>query len=94
VAEGSPELKTVNDGTTNEEVLARARAEIMRSWRETCELNKDHPQAEELFNPANLPAFHDPFAGGGHLLKVFDSAFETAGYDIDPTLSVSVNIAS
>ena len=43
----------------------RARAEIRRSWREVCELNKDHPQAAELFNPDKLPALHDPFAGGG-----------------------------
>ena len=47
------------------EVLERARAEIRRSWREVCELNKDHPQASELFNPDELPALHDPFAGGG-----------------------------
>ena len=53
------------ENTTNEEVLERARAEIRRSWREVCELNKDHPQAAELFNPDKLPAFHDPFAGGG-----------------------------
>jgi putative DNA methylase len=55
------------ENTNNEEVLARARAEIVRSWRETCELNKGHPQAAELFNPDKLPAFHDPFAGGGAL---------------------------
>ncbi len=53
------------ENTTNEEVLERARAEIRRSWREVCELNKDHPQASELFNPEKLPALHDPFAGGG-----------------------------
>jgi putative DNA methylase len=51
--------------STNEEVLEPARAEIRRSWREVCDLNKDHPQAAELFNPDILPAFHDPFAGGG-----------------------------
>ena len=43
------------ENTTNEEVLERARAEIRRSWREVCELNKDHPQAAELFNPDKLP---------------------------------------
>ena len=53
------------ENTTNETVLERARAEIRRSWREVCELNKDHPQAAELFNPDKLPALHDPFAGGG-----------------------------
>lgn len=51
--------------STNGEVLERARAEIRRSWREVCELNKNHPQAAELFNPDKLPSFHDPFTGGG-----------------------------
>src|SRR5262249_16801023 len=55
------------ENTTNEQVLEKARAEIRRSWRETCEVNNDHPQAAELFNPDKLPAFHDPFAGGGSL---------------------------
>ncbi|HEU0037122.1 MAG TPA: DUF1156 domain-containing protein [Kofleriaceae bacterium] len=53
------------ESTTNEEVLEQARAEIWRSWREVCELNKGHPQASELFNPDRLPGLHDPFAGGG-----------------------------
>jgi putative DNA methylase len=53
------------ESTTNREVLERAQAEIWKSWRETCDLNKDHPQAFELFNPAKLPGLHDPFAGGG-----------------------------
>jgi putative DNA methylase len=47
------------ENTNNEEVLERARAEIRKSWRETCEMNKRHPQAAELFNPDKLPAFHD-----------------------------------
>lgn len=55
------------ENTTNEEVLEKARAEICKSWRETCDLNKGHPQAAELFDPDKLPAFHDPFAGGGAL---------------------------
>lgn len=53
------------ESTNNENVLERARAEIRRSWQEVCELNKDHPQASELFNPESLPGLHDPFAGGG-----------------------------
>jgi putative DNA methylase len=53
------------ENTNNEEVLERARVEIRRSWQEVCELNKDHPQAAELFNPENLPTIHDPFSGGG-----------------------------
>jgi len=55
------------ENTANEEVLEKARAEIRKSWRETCEVNQDHPRAAELFDPAKLPAFHDPFAGGGSL---------------------------
>ena len=55
------------ENTNNEEVLAHAREEIWKNWRETCALNKGHPQAAELFNPDKLPAFHDPFAGGGAL---------------------------
>jgi putative DNA methylase len=53
------------ENTANDDVLEPARAEIRRSWKELCELNKDHPQAAELFNPDKLPGVHDPFAGGG-----------------------------
>src|SRR2546429_8370797 len=55
------------ENTTNEMVLNQAREEIWKSWRFTCADNKDHPRASELFNPKKLPAFHDPFAGGGAL---------------------------
>ena len=56
------------ENTNNEEVLERARTEIRKSWRRTCADNADHPRAKELFDPDKLPAFHDPFAGGGSLL--------------------------
>ncbi|MDP2368776.1 DUF1156 domain-containing protein, partial [Rhodoferax sp.] len=55
------------DNTNKESIVAEARAEIVKSWRETCELNRGHPNAAELFNPDKLPPFHDPFAGGGAL---------------------------
>src|SRR3989338_715742 len=55
------------ENTTNEEVLQRARDEIRQSWRATCAENADHPRAKELFDRHNLPAFHDPFAGGSSL---------------------------
>jgi putative DNA methylase len=55
------------ENTNNETVLAEAREEIRKSWQETCALNKSHPDAATLFNPEKLPAFHDPFAGGGAL---------------------------
>src|SRR5271166_1877534 len=55
------------ENTTNEEVLERARAEIWQSWRAACADYAGHPRARELFNREKLPAFHDPFAGGGTL---------------------------
>ena len=53
------------ENTTNEAVLEPAREEIRKSWREVCDLNKNHPQADELFNRDKMPGLHDPFAGGG-----------------------------
>jgi putative DNA methylase len=44
------------ENTNNEAVLSEAKEEIRKSWRETCELNRNHPQAAELFNPDKLPA--------------------------------------
>ncbi len=81
------------ENTNNEEVLARARTEIWRSWRETCALNKGHPQAAELFNPDQLPAFHDPFAGGGSLpLEAQRLGLEAWASDLNP-VAVTINKA-
>jgi putative DNA methylase len=81
------------ENTTNEEVLESARAEIRRSWREVCELNKDHPQAAELFNPDKLPALHDPFAGGGAIpLEAQRLGLEAYASDLNP-VAVLINKA-
>ena len=81
------------ENTTNEEVLERARAEIRRSWREVCELNKDHPQAAALFNPDKLPALHDPFAGGGAIpLEAQRLGLEAYASDLNP-VAVLINKA-
>lgn len=81
------------ENTTNEDVLEKARAEIRKSWRETCELNKDHPQAAELFNPEKLPAFHDPFAGGGALpLEAQRLGLQAYASDLNP-VAVLINKA-
>ena len=81
------------ENTNNEEVLARARAEIWKSWRGTCALNKGHPQAAELFNPDQLPAFHDPFAGGGALpLEAQRLGLEAWASDLNP-VAVTINKA-
>lgn len=69
------------ENTDNQEVLNRARDEIRKSWRETCELNAGKPG----FNPDRLPAFHDPFAGGGSLpLEAQRLGFETYATDLNP----------
>lgn len=81
------------ENTNNEAVLAEARAEIWASWRETCALNKGHPQAAELFNPEKLPAFHDPFAGGGALpLEAQRLGLESHASDLNP-VAVLINKA-
>lgn len=81
------------ENTNNEEVLERARAEIWRSWRETCELNKNHPNAAELFNPDKLPGFHDPFAGGGAIpLEAQRLGLESFASDLNP-VAVTINKA-
>lgn len=77
------------ENTANEVVLERARAEIRRSWREVCELNKDHPQAAELFNPKELPALHDPFSGGGTIpLEAQRLGLEAYASDLNPVAVV------
>ena len=81
------------ENTTNEEVLARARTEIRQSWRRTCAENKGHPRAVELFDPDRLPAFHDPFAGGGALpLEAQRLGLEAHASDLNP-VAVLINKA-
>lgn len=73
------------ENTTNEEVLQRARDEIWQSWRRACAENADHPRAKELFNREKLPAFHDPFAGGGSLpLEAQRLGLEAYASDLNP----------
>ena len=77
------------ENTTNEDVLERARAAIRQSWRETCELNKGKPG----FDPDVLPAFHDPFAGGGALpLEAQRLGLESYASDLNP-VAVMINKA-
>ncbi len=81
------------ENTNNEEVLSEAREEIRKSWRETCALNKDHPHAKELFDSEKLPAFHDPFAGGGAIpLEAQRLGLESWASDLNP-VAVLINKA-
>ncbi|WP_431065693.1 DUF1156 domain-containing protein [Methylotuvimicrobium sp.] len=77
------------ENTNNETVLNRAREAIRKSWRETCELNKGKPG----FDPEKLPAFHDPFAGGGALpLEAQRLGLESYASDLNP-VAVMINKA-
>ncbi len=81
------------ESTTNEVVLEAARAEIRRSWREVCALNKDHPEATTLFDPEKMPGLHDPFAGGGSIpLEAQRLGLEAFASDLNP-VAVLINKA-
>jgi putative DNA methylase len=81
------------ENTTNEEVLEKARAEIWQSWRRACAENAGHPRAKELFDRNRLPAFDDPFAGGGALpLEAQRLGLEAWASDLNP-VAVLINKA-
>lgn len=81
------------ENTTNEAVLQAARDEIWNSWRRTCAENADHPRVKELFDRKKLPAFHDPFAGGGALpLEAQRLGLESYASDLNP-VAVLINKA-
>ena len=81
------------ENTTNETVLEVAREEIRASWVRTCSENVEHPRAAELFDPDRLPAFHDPFAGGGALpLEAQRLGLNAYASDLNP-VAVLINKA-
>lgn len=74
------------ESTTDEKLFAKAHGEILESWREICEAKgwKDNPP---------LPAFHDPFAGGGALpLEAQRLGLESHASDLNP-VAVMINKA-
>jgi putative DNA methylase len=81
------------ESTSDETVLNRVRNEIWKSWRVTCADNASHPRMKELFDPAVLPGFHDPFAGGGALpLEAQRLGLESHASDLNP-VAVLINKA-
>ena len=81
------------ENTTNQEVLRQARDEIRACWRRACADHADHPRAAERFDPERLPAFHDPFAGGGALpLEAQRLGLEAHAGDLNP-VAVLINKA-
>ena len=81
------------ESTTDEEALKQARTEIWQSWWRACAEHADHPRAAELFDRHTLPAFHDPFAGGGSLpLEAQRLGLEAHASDLNP-VAVLINKA-
>ncbi|WP_300331713.1 DUF1156 domain-containing protein, partial [Accumulibacter sp.] len=93
------------ENTTNESVLQQARDEIWQSWRDTCAEVRQGSGAREsstvddrarllaLYDPDKLPAFHDPFAGGGALpLEAQRLGLESYASDLNP-VAVLINKA-
>ncbi|MDS4011019.1 MAG: DUF1156 domain-containing protein [Defluviicoccus sp.] len=93
------------ENTTNETVLQQARDEIWQSWRDTCAEVRQGSGAREsstgddrarllaLYDPDKLPAFHDPFAGGGALpLEAQRLGLESYASDLNP-VAVLINKA-
>ena len=77
------------ENTNNEAVLEKARQEVRKSWQETCQMN----QGKDGFDPDKLPAFHDPFAGGGAIpLEAQRLGLESYASDLNP-VAVMINKA-
>ena len=73
------------ENTNNEEVLNKARAEIRKSWEQTCKLTGDDPN--------KMPPFLDPFAGGGSIpLEAQRLGLEAHASDLNP-VAVMINKA-
>ena len=73
------------ENTTDEKLFGRAHEAILESWREICEANR--------WGDAPLPAFHDPFAGGGALpLEAQRLGLESHASDLNP-VAVMINKA-
>jgi putative DNA methylase len=81
------------ENTTNAAVIDAARVEIRRSWQATCELNRKHPEAADIFNPDRMPGLHDPFAGGGAIpLEAQRLGLDAYASDLNP-VAVLINKA-
>jgi putative DNA methylase len=65
------------ENTNNEKVLDKARAEIKKSWEQTCKITGN--------DPTKLPLFLDPFAGGGSIpLEAQRLGLEAHASDLNP----------
>jgi putative DNA methylase len=87
------EMVKWKDTAIKDKAFLQAHDEILRSWCDTCAEHADHPRAAELFDRYKLPAFHDPFAGGGALpLEAQRLGLESYASDLNP-VAVLINKA-
>ena len=81
------------ENINNRDLLEKAHREIIKSWHETCELNKNHPDAKDIFNKDKIPGFHDPFGGGGAIpFEAQRLGLESFSSDLNP-VAVLINHA-
>jgi putative DNA methylase len=81
------------ENTDNPTIAMVAREAITESWRQTCDLNRDHPEAARLFNPDRMPPFHDPFAGGGAIpMEAQRLGLASQATDLNPVAAL-INMA-
>jgi putative DNA methylase len=81
------------ENTNNEEVLARARAAIRRAGARPARSTRATRRPPSCSTPSKLPAFHDPFAGGGALpLEAQRLGLESHASDLNP-VAVTINKA-
>ena len=77
------------ENTSNDQIIDAASKEILRSWKEICELNKSHPEADQIFNPELPPPILDPFAGGGAIpLEALRLRLAARASDLNPVAAL------
>ena len=73
----------------NDDLLHQAKIEVLKSWKYVCD---EHPK-DESYNPNILPAFHDPFAGGGGIpLEAQRLGLKAYASDLNP-VATTINKA-
>ena len=73
----------------NHDLMQQAKDEVLKSWKYTCD---NHPN-EAAYDPNVLPAFHDPFAGGGGIpLEAQRLGLRTYASDLNP-VATTINKA-
>jgi putative DNA methylase len=79
------------DNHQDDRIRRDALHEITKSWERACADNADHPEAESLFNPKEIPTGIDPFAGSGAIPVSFQwLGIKSCASDINP-VSVLIN---